>query len=251
MEASEKPFGALADVPDAKWRALSTKRIYFAHMSVGDNIIAGLRDIMNENKQIRLNIVEAESLDDIVGGALFHSKIGYNADPLKKIDQFERIMAKSKGKAIDIAFLKLCYVDVTAGTNTEKLFARYVQSMQKLQAADGKVKILHFTVPLTTLQTGPKAWIKKILGRPIAGVDDNMNRSVYNDKVRQHVPADALIDIALVESTSMEGRREEFEKGSARYHCLVPEYTYDGGHLNETGRRLAAERMLLVLVNQI
>jgi lysophospholipase L1-like esterase len=34
--------------------------------------------------------------------------------------------------------------------------------------------------------------------------------------------------------------------GKTYYH-LVPDYTNDGGHLNETGRKLVAEQLLLTI----
>jgi hypothetical protein len=52
-----------------------------------------------------------------------------------------------------------------------------------------------------------------------------------------------------MESTFPDGTRETFSSDEKTYYALVPEYTYDDGHLNETGRKKAAEQLLLLLVN--
>ena len=33
------------------------------------------------------------------------------------------------------------------------------------------------------------------------------------------------------------------------YYSMAPEYTTDGGHLNETGRKRVAEQLLIFLAN--
>jgi hypothetical protein len=50
-----------------------------------------------------------------------------------------------------------------------------------------------------------------------------------------------------VESTYPDGRRETCAHKGKTCYSLVPEYTYDGGHLNETGRKKAAEQLLILL----
>ena len=57
-------FTALKDVPESTWKTLSKKKIFFGHQSVGFDIIDGIKDIMKENPQIKLNIVETSNPSD-------------------------------------------------------------------------------------------------------------------------------------------------------------------------------------------
>ncbi len=56
-----------------------------------------------------------------------------------------------------------------------------------------------------------------------------------------------IFDLSKVESTYLDGSRESFEKDDGTYYALSPDYTYDGGHLNELGRKLAAKELIRVL----
>ena len=42
---------------------------------------------------------------------------------------------------------------------------------------------------------------------------------------------------------------ETFTKDGENYYSLVPDYTDDGGHLNEKGRKIVAEQLLILLAN--
>jgi len=61
-------FPSIKDVPTSKWENLSQKKIYFGHKSVGFNIIDGIKDVMKENPQIKLNIVETANESDFKVG---------------------------------------------------------------------------------------------------------------------------------------------------------------------------------------
>ena len=52
----------LNDVPKSKWEALSQKRIFFGHQSVGYNIIDGIKNIMQEHSFIKLKIIEFKAI---------------------------------------------------------------------------------------------------------------------------------------------------------------------------------------------
>ena len=59
----------------------------------------------------------------------------------------------------------------------------------------------------------------------------------------------AFFDLARIESTFRDGRRASYSRDGRTYDCLVPEYTYDGGHLNDLGRKILAEQLLIFLAN--
>ena len=250
MAEEKVHFTSIKDIPESTWSKLSRKKIFFGHQSVGFNIIDGLKDLMKENPQIKLNIVETSNPSDFNHPLFAHVRVGKNMNPKSKIDAFADFMQKGIGNKADIAFFKFCYVDVMAGTDSQKVFDDYKKSMSNLTKKYPKTIFVHVTVPLKQKQTGPKAWIKKIIGRPLSGVDDNIKRKQFNELLKKEYNGkEPVFDLAKVESTHPDGRTETFTKDGDIFYSLVPDYTYDGGHLNETGRKLAAEQLLVLLAN--
>ena len=68
MPEKATKFPSIKDVSSEKWENLSQKKIYFGHQSVGFNIIDGIKDVMKENPQIKLNIVETANESDFKVG---------------------------------------------------------------------------------------------------------------------------------------------------------------------------------------
>jgi hypothetical protein len=92
-----------------------------------------------------------------------------------------------------------------------------------------------------------KAWIKSQLGR-VTLQDVNVKRNQFNNLMRQtYAGTDPIFDLAEVESTHGDLSRSYFTRGNEKIYTLAPEFTADSGHLNEVGRRVAAERLLFVL----
>ena len=255
MSKETVKFPSIKDIPAAKWEKLSQKKIYFGHQSVGFNIIYGVKDLIKENPQVKLNIVETADQADFNYGLFAHSKVGKNTDPRSKIDAFANILDKGIGKKADIAFFKFCYVDVRTGTEVRNVFNDYKNIISKLMKAYPDTKFVHITVPLTSKPTGlqglvrsAKNAIKKIIGRPVFDYHDNIKRSLFNEMLIQEYDGKApIFDLAKIESTFPDGTRCSFTKNRKTYYSMVPEYTYDGGHLNETGRKKAAEQLLILL----
>ena len=243
-------FPSIKDIPASKWEKLAQKKIYFGHMSVGYNILDGVRDIMKENSQVKLNIVETTDKANFKEALFAHSKVGKNRDPQSKIDAFKGFLEGGIGENADIAFLKCCYLDFMPDTDVQKVFSEYRDAMSHLKMEYPEIAFIHVTVPLTARQSGIKAWIKKLIGRPVRGVDDNIKRNQFNELLRQEYDGKGpIFDLEKIESTYPDGRRMLFEKDGKNYYSMVPEYTHDGGHLNETGRRKVAEQLLILLSN--
>ena len=249
MDHKKFTYNILKELPDADWNSLSKKKIYFGHQSVGFNIIDGVKDLMIENPKIKLNIVETNDVKDIGGGALAHSTVGKNKDPKSKIDDFSKYIDQGIGNSADVVALKFCYVDITSDTDINNIFQEYKNKVEELRKSYPSLTIIHFTVPLTIRQIGWKAAIKKIIGRPIGGVADNMKRNEYNELlIKEYQEKDPILDIAKVESSYPDGKRNSFSMYGKTYFSLIPEYTNDGGHLNEIGRKKVAEQFLFVLI---
>ena len=79
-------------------------------------------------------------------------------------------------------------------------------------------------------------------------LDVNILRNEYNETLRkEYVNKGTLFDLAEIESTFPDGSRSTFKRNRKLHYSLVPEYTYDGSHLNEIGRKKVAEQLLIFL----
>lgn len=246
--APAKDAGGSRGLSPAQWKALANKKIFFGHMSVGNGLIAGVREISRDRGKKRLRVVEVSPDTSFRPATLAHSALGRNADAMAKIDSFRDLINSGIGKEVDIALFKLCYVDIKAGTDIEKIFAHYRQTMNGLERQYPNVIFAHMTVPLRTVQTGWKAGVKKAFFLPVGGYDDNIARNRYNGMLRlEYGPGGRLFDLADIESTCRNGTRAKFTNRSGTYYCLAADNTDDGGHLNASGRKLAAEQFLKFL----
>src|SRR6056297_611450 len=247
MQATKTYQKIIDSIPAQQWEKLSRQKIYFGHQSVGYNIMDGMAD----NAAINFNIKETSDLSDFDQPVFAHSRNGENRDWQSKIDGFHDKINSGLGKKADIAFFKLCYVDITGETDAQKLFESYRQTMKQLEKEFPDTVFLHTTAPLKTTKTSWKIWIKKLIGKEhIWEYADNIKRNEFNDLIRQEYgDSRRLFDIARAESTYLDGNRETFEKDGERYEALVPIFTNDGGHLNEMGRKVVAAHMLRVIAD--
>jgi hypothetical protein len=241
---------ALNDISDEAWSEFASKRIFFGHQSVGHNMMAGVEAVLAERSGWDLNIVESHD-PEVFGGPVFaHSAVGMNTQPLTKIHEFAEFMDGGIGGVADIAFLKLCYVDTDADTDVDALFGEYASSVAKLQETYPETRFVHLTMPLTTVQTGPRATLKKLLGRPATGLRENLRREQYNQMIRQAYGDEGLVfDIAGIESDAGDGAGRTFEYEGENVPALNEAYTTDGGHLNAAGQALVGQKLLRFLVD--
>ncbi len=241
----------IKDVKSSEWENLSKKAIYFGHQSVGYNIMEGVQELIKEHSEIRLTIVDTTDASAIGPGTFAHSKVGQNVDPNGKILDFQKILGEGIGQKVNFAALKFCYVDIAGESDVSKLFDSYVNAVEVIKREFPKLTIIHFTAPLTLSTTTWRTWLKKLIGKTdFWEYTDNIKRNEYNilliDKYGGKEP---ILDIARIESTRPDGTREAFSLNGKTYYSMVPEYTYDSGHLNEIGRRRVAEQFLILLAN--
>jgi hypothetical protein len=248
MSNQTRPSQSLADIQESRWKHLSSKRILFGHQSVGNNIISGIEELISAHKQITLNISQAEEAGSIQKPGFYHFGVGRNTDPRSKIDDFARRLRAGLGAHIDVAFFKLCYLDLDTGTDTRALFGHYQRALANLRREFPGITFAHVTVPLVAVQEGPKAWIKTFIGRPLYGIEDNYQRNEYNKLILEtYGGKEPVFDLAKAESTYPDGTRSHLVSGGREIFVLAPEYTSDGGHLNHTGRRVVAGEFLRFL----
>jgi len=232
-------------VTDQLIEKLATKKIYFGHQSVGNNIMLGIEELLTDSQKEKFKVLESLDASQYQGPMFAHSRIGYNMDPSSKIIGFSNYVNNLQQWQPDIAMFKFCYIDIRAEADVNTLFQEYKTRMQALKENHPEVQIVHFTVPLTIVQTGFRAEIKKVIGRAIGGFADNIKRNDYNDLLRQtYAGKEPIFDLAEIESSREDGSRVSFELNNKKYYALVPEYGRDGRHLNALGRQVVAKNLL-------
>jgi hypothetical protein len=227
-----------------------TVSIFFGHQSVGDNILSGVESILEKHPQQRLEVrkIETAAEAEPENSTIYHAYIGDNHNPTSKFEHFEKFIQSGIGGNIDIALMKLCYVDIGADTDAENIFGHYREMIEGLERSYPETTFAHMTVPLTAQAMGIKPLAKRILGRNVRGYEDNIVRERYNGLLREEYgEGRQLFDLAYFESVGIDGNRLEHTKKGIKYYSLAPEYTSDGGHLNERGRKYIAERFLKFL----
>ena len=256
--AGEEGDVHLDKVQAEQWQVLSSKRIFFGHQSVGYNILDGIKMWEEKMPAIPLKIVKIKSpheLEAKVRGVIFHGEMGVNSQPESKIDNFSEWFADGLGGNIDIAFLKLCFVDVGTRTDVKALFNYYKEKLGELQKKYPTTTFVHMTVPLVTERTGAALWkhklkgvIKKVIGKN--EVYENIDKLTFNDMMRAEYSGKApFFDLAKIESTYPDGKRSLFSYNGRQVESLIPEYSSDGGHLSLKGKKIVAEKLLFFLAN--
>lgn len=245
---SSKATTSSVPLTDEQARHLTAQKIFFGHQSVGDNIVQGIRDLMTVDSRLQLKVISSADPARVDGPAFVESHVGANTNPKSKNEAFLTIVEKGLGPQNAVAMLKYCYVDIGPSTDVSGMFKNYSNLISQLKTKYPALKIVHITVPLTTTEPAGKAWLRRVLGKPTAR-EDNIKRNQFNRLLRETYQPETVFDLAEVESTHADGSRSYFMDGDVKIYSLAPEYTSDGGHLNEAGRRAAAQRLLMTLAN--
>lgn len=225
----------IGGVTDQQLADVATLRVFFAHQSVGQNIIDAIPAIYSASPGGAPDIVVGEEPQSSSGGFIQHVLVGTNGDPIGKIREFDRIMRGGLAANLDVAALKLCYIDFSSATDVDAVFESYSSTMAALQRDYPEVSFLYFTAPITT----DRGVVKRVKAR--LGLDDslspmdNVARESFNSKVRDRYEGTGqLFDIAAIQSTS-EGTRSLKSYDGAAYYAMEDEFASDPGHLNPDG----------------
>ena len=238
----------LKKIPQKNWDQLSKQRIYFGHQSVGYNMMDGIEIILKENQNIKLLIKKGKDPDFFKLPVFAHDNNGSNRDTKAKIDDFCNTLEDGLGNVVDIAGFKFCYVDINNDSDIKGIFEYYKMKMNEISLKFPKVKIIHFTVPIKSLQAGPKGFLKKLLGKDI-GIKDNIARQQFNELIINEYKDQLVFDLAKAESTYSDGSREYSEVDSKKIFTMIPAYTNDGGHLSKKGKLIIGGEFLMYLAN--
>lgn len=231
---------------------LAISRIYFGHMSVGANIIDGIKELQSRAGKVQLNIVERGVMDKLPDNFLLHSPIGENSKPLSKCIDFKSVIQTELKDKIDYALFKFCYIDFNEETDVEALFADYRKIMDELIADYPDITFIHVTTPLRSVDSGMGVWVREMLGRENRSKISNIQRNRFNQLIYSTYGDQPILDLAAAESTYPDGRRHTFKYlGDEVYYALIEEYTNDGGHLNDIGKRKVAADFIASLAEII
>jgi hypothetical protein len=212
---SSYPQSLMAKIGQFKW--------FFAHASVGDNMMSGITDLYDSNTNFyRLRRLS----DDATPPSTTHVGMIYdygrgNPGWQPKFDGFTTFASNGwRSPKVNILLNKLCYIDQTADLNY------YINSMTDLEGRYPDTLIVYATIPLTT-----------------SSDNDNYLRNIYNDALRGWVCTNnrVLFDIADIEAHDTNGTEYTFTNNSKTCQRLYDGNSSDGGHLNAIGCRQVAQ----------
>ena len=204
----------VSSVQDLAGGGLNNRSVYFAHNSVGQNIIDGINALGTG-----IPVLSDQQIGDM---GIAETYMGFNGDPAGKMDAFKGLMDNG-GNNAQIAFFKLCYADFNEGTNSDALFDKYVSVMTELEGRYPEVTFVHVTAPLYDHNA---SW-------------HNNRQHAFNEKMRAKY-GDYVFDLADIESVGATGNRALAHDGVSP--AMADDWSSDGGHLNEAGgKHIAAE----------
>ncbi len=228
-------MSAVRPVPEASAADLDQvlrTPVFFGHQSVGANLLTGVPAVF-----------AAAGLDPPPDTLIAEDLVGENGRPLSKLDDFATILRNGMAEKVDVAMVKLCYVDVTAGTDVEALFAAYRDTLAALGRDLPRISLVAVTVPVTTEPPLRSRIRARLTGLDLYGPAANARREHLNRLVRDEY-GERVFDLAAVESTAPDGTRVGGRHRDQDYFCLHPGYASDPGHLNADGCRRAAAAWL-------
>ncbi|SEB83646.1 hypothetical protein SAMN04489806_1906 [Paramicrobacterium humi] len=232
--------------------AVKETRIFFAHQSVGQSLIDAVPDVFSDATDM-MPIVATFTGDTVPQDAtLIESPIGTNGDPLGKIAAFDQIIRAGLAADIEVAILKLCYIDINASTDTEALFEAYNRTLADLERDFPEVTFIFATAPLM-YEPDLVTRAKVFLGRD-SELDPrhNVARHHFNELVREaYGDTGRLFDIAKMESAGSDGIVETKRSDTERYLALDRTIAVDPGHLTPEGAARISEALLAIVASAI
>jgi len=213
------------DLPQETLDEIGGQSWFFAHASVGGNMVVGISDLHASEpgryQLVRLSVEPGTPPPaPTAAGTVYESYRG-NPGWAEKYVQFEESV-RVEGwhwPAVDVVMNKLCYDDDRADVDA------YLASMAALESDFAETIFVYATMPLR------------------AGASEfNVRINRFNETVRAYCTANelTLFDIADIEAHDPDGNEITFESGGEVFQMLNADYTYDGGHLNEVGRERAS-----------
>jgi hypothetical protein len=227
-------------VPTTTWARVSEMRTFFAHQSVGGNLLAGVQDLQRRDSATAIPIVDIAKTSVPGGPVLAHLYVGQNGDPMSKIRGFREALESGLGDTIDVAALKLCFWDIQKDTAVAEVFDAYSRTIEELQTRFPRVAFVHVTVPLFARDDDWRAGVRRLLSMEVPRTLDNARRHELSERIRaRYAGREPIFDLAEFEAAA------DRDTGGIPY--LRADYTDDGGHLNDAARAAGAATLLNVV----
>ncbi len=262
-DAADGSSGGIADADDGsalltdfdRLRALSGKRVYFQHASVGGEAMGvyqgisawpdptwGIVKIVADNPGSGTSVAtDAYTAAAIPAGSIGEWSHGAdNGQPATKLSLFDQHVRGGLGGAMDIAMLKLGTPDIDQGTGTmagtnglsqATWFATvYQPTMAALEAAYPKTTFIHATIPIHNCVA---YW-------------GNAYYEQWNERIRSSYPG-RVFDLAYWESVNVAAARAYGPDGAP---CIHADWAIPGdAHVNEAGANWLGEHLLAFLAS--
>lgn len=199
-------------------------KVFFGHQSVGWNTLEGVA-------ALGFTVDEVSTANDYSTPRIGHAYLDSNGEPLRKMQGYADALDRL-GSAVNVAAMKLCWIDFDQNTNLGNLESTYQSTIAKVTKAHPNVHLVHVTTPLKTDEPA-----------------NNAQRLRYGDWLKSTFKSQAIVlDLAAVESTRPDGTAICTNGGS---RALCSEYAADEGHLNDTGRARAAKAFLFAVYRSL
>lgn len=240
------------EVPDSTRTAqalgrLGERRVFFGHQSVGANVLQGLARLSAAHgAPVRVTEIRGPG-GQLSAGTFGHAYVGTNGDAFAKLREFGDALGVLQPSP-DLAFVKFCWADFGPRADVEPLFRAYQERLADLTRRHPTTRFIHVTVPLTTVQSGPKAWVKRLLGRAPYGALENEAREAFNARLRAaYEGREPVFDLARLAARAPDGTEAAYTWQGRRTLALADAYTNDGGHLNPAGQDRVASALAAYL----
>ena len=222
------------------------KKVFFGHQSVGQNIIEGIQLLITGISVSRVDTRKMTDLNIFEDPVIAHAPIGENGNPSSKYEDFKILLDSGIGDRVDVAGMKLCYLDISRKTDVQDLFNKYKDMVVHINSKYPKLKIIHFATPLTVKSNPVKDLMKKIMGKEDIWREANRNRIRYNDLLRAEYKNDTVFNLDMIEAC---GDDSPPLKTIDNNYSLDKRFASDWGHLNDLGKKVVAGKFLRFLEN--
>ena len=232
--------GHPVNVPSTTWARVNATRTFFAHQSLGGNLLAGVHDLQQRDHATTLPVVDIKKTSVPDGAVLAHLYVGQNGDPMSKIRGFREALESGLGDTIDVAALKFCFWDIQKHTAVDQVFDAYSRTIAELQTRFPRIRFVHVTVPLYARDDDWRAGVRRLLRMDVPRTLDNAKRHELSERIRNRYKGrEPVFDL--------EGFEAALDREAGGIPYLRGDYTFDGGHLNEAARAAGAAHFLDVV----
>lgn len=213
---------AVAAYPQSLMDRIGLLKWYFAHASVGQNLMQGLASLHATNADFYPvhSIAAGNDPPSLTEPGVIYEHDRGNPGWWQKFDLFQSCVSNGwRYPLVDVALTKLCFIDQSA------IVDWCIDYVSELEAAFPETLFVYVTMPLTTSEHS-----------------DNYDRNLYNDALRDWCRTNSrvLFDLADIEAHDFNGHPVTFIYNGRVCQRLYEGYASDEGHLNAAGSELAA-----------